>query len=117
MVVTPAFPRDTEVAPLVPKLKAAAVVSTVPAPANVNAVAVVPMVSIEATPVKAPPVVTFNPPLEVKAKVPVELPMATLPVLVVARFKVPVVPGVMLRAVAVPEVTEPVPANPIAVAE
>ena len=40
--------------------------------------------SIEATPVKAPPVVTFNPPLEVKAKVPVELPIVVLPVPVVA---------------------------------
>ena len=73
-MVIPNFPKDTEVAPLVPKFNAAPVVSTVPAPANVSAVAVVPMVSSDVTPVSAPPVVTFSPPFDVKAKVPVESP-------------------------------------------
>ena len=48
------------------------------------------MVSTEATPVNAPPVVTFNPPLDVKAKVPVEFPIAVLLVPLVLIFVVPV---------------------------
>ena len=56
----------------------------VPAPAKVKAVAEVAIVSREATPVRVPPVVTFRPPDEVRAKVPVALPMATVPVPVVA---------------------------------
>lgn len=84
VVVIPDFPIDTDVAPLVPRFSAAAVVSRVPVPANVNAVADVVMVSSDVTPVSAPPVVTFSPPLDVKAKVPVELPMVVFPVPVVA---------------------------------
>src|SRR6267154_3116833 len=42
------------------------------------------MVSSVATPVSAPVVETFNPPEEVSANVPVELPIATVPVPVVA---------------------------------
>jgi hypothetical protein len=74
-------------APVVPESRVIALVpveSSEPAPANVIVVAVKPMVSIDATPVKAPPVVTFNPPLDVSAKVPVALPMVVFPVPVVA---------------------------------
>lgn len=56
----------------------APVAAIVPPAAKVSAVAEVVIVSIEATPVKAPPVVTFNPEPAVKAKV------------VPARAKVPV---------------------------
>jgi hypothetical protein len=42
------------------------------------------MVSREATPVRAPEVETFRPPDEVRAKLPVALPMATVPLPVVA---------------------------------
>jgi len=52
----------------------------VPAPTNDSAVALTPIVSIEETPVRAPPVVTFNPPLDVSEKVPVPFPIAVLPV-------------------------------------
>ena len=65
---------------------------------NVMAVLDVVIVSIDATPVSAPPVVTFKPPDEVRAKVPVELPMATAPVLVVANFKAPVPFGIIDKA-------------------
>src|SRR6266702_1118031 len=51
-----------------------------PTPANPKLVAEVVMVSKEATPDTAPPVVTFNPPLEVNANVPVPLPIAVLAV-------------------------------------
>jgi hypothetical protein len=61
----------------------------VPAPAKVNPVAEVAIVSIEATPVKAPPVETFNPPVLMTWNVPLELPMTVLPE-VVARFVAPV---------------------------
>ena len=47
------------------------------------------MVSMEATPVKAPPVVTFNPPVLVKAKVPLALPTAIFPVPVVPKLSIP----------------------------
>jgi len=93
------LPRLT--APVVPesRVRAEVVVELmVPAPAKVRAVALVAMVSKEATPVKAPPVVTFKPPLLVKAKLPVELPTTTLPVLVVARLRAPVPLGAMVRA-------------------
>jgi hypothetical protein len=84
------LPVETEpilMAPLVPasRLIAVAVVDTEMVGAvevKVNAVALVPMVSIEATPVKAPPVLTLSPPLLVRVNVPVELPMATAPLLV-----------------------------------
>src|SRR5205814_1095099 len=81
------FPEQRLTVPVVPesKVKALAPVEViVPAPANPKAVAEVVMVSSEATPVNAPAVETFNPPEEVTAKVPVELPIATLPVPVVA---------------------------------
>lgn len=68
----------TSIAPSACRFKAVVVAPKVPVPAKVMAVAEVAMVSIEATPVKAPPVVTFKPPFEVKAKVPVALPMAVL---------------------------------------
>jgi hypothetical protein len=61
----------------------------VPAPAKVRAVAEVAIVSIEATPVSAPPVVTLRPPVLVRANVPLELPIATLPVFVVPRLRAP----------------------------
>lgn len=57
--------------------------------------AVTPIVSIEATPVSAPPVVTLSPPFEVKANVPVEFPTAVLPVEDVFRFNV----GAVMAAV------------------
>ena len=74
-------------APVAPPVRARAlapVEEIVPAPAKVRAVAEVAMVSRLATPVRAPPVVTLRPPEEVRAKVPVALPMATVPVPVVA---------------------------------
>ncbi len=49
-----------------------------PTPAKVKEVGVTAMVSMEETPLNCPVVVTFNPPLEVKAKVPVVLPIETL---------------------------------------
>ena len=52
---------------------------SVPAPAKSMAVAEKSMVSILATPVKAPPVVTLRPPFEVRANVPVALPIVVLP--------------------------------------
>lgn len=68
---------------------------TEPAAAKVKAVAEIPTVSMEATPVNAPPVVTFSPPLDVKAKVPVELPMAVFPVADVFKLSV----GAVIAAV------------------
>lgn len=67
----------------------------VPAPAKVRLVAFTAMVSIEATPVKAPAVETFSPPFEVKAKVPVELPIAVFPVEAVFKLSV----GAVIAAV------------------
>ncbi len=51
-----------------------------PAAAKSRAVAETPIVSMEATPVRAPPVVTFKPPFEEIARVPVALPRVTFPV-------------------------------------
>ena len=51
-----------------------------PAPANPSEVALTDIVSIEATPVSAPPVVTLRPPFEESANVHVALPISTLPV-------------------------------------
>ena len=67
---------------------------TVPVPAKDIAVAVTPIVSIEETPVSAPPVLTFSPPLDVRKNVPVAFPIAVFPVPVVAIFTLlaPVVP-------------------------
>ena len=63
----------------------APVEAMVPAPAKVMWVASWTIVSMEATPVKAPVVETFRPPLAlINWKVPVVLPMVTLPVPVVA---------------------------------
>jgi hypothetical protein len=66
------------------------VADKVPPLAKVKPVAVTPIVSMDATPVKAPPVVTFRPPFDVRAKVPVALPMAVLAVPVVLILVVPV---------------------------
>jgi hypothetical protein len=84
-------------APVVPESRVMAEVvveEIVPAPAKVRAVAEVAIVSIDTTPVSAPPVVTFNPPLDARENVPVALPITTLPVPVVAMFtlEAPVVP-------------------------
>lgn len=85
-------------APDVPASKAKAEVppaATDPAPAKVKAVDEVVIVSMDATPVNAPPVVTFRPPLEVKENVPEELPIAVLDV-----------PEVLMEAVP-PEMVKP----------
>jgi hypothetical protein len=67
------------------RLKALAPVDvTDPVAAKVKDVADTPIVSMEATPVNAPPVVTFSPPFDVNANVPVEFPTVTFPVPVVA---------------------------------
>jgi hypothetical protein len=78
------------------RLKALAPVEvTVPAAAKVNAVADTPTVSIEATPVRAPAVVTLSPPFDVSAKVPVEFPIAVFPVEAVFKLSV----GAVIAAV------------------
>lgn len=74
----------TSTAPSPWRLSPVSVAARVPPWAKVTAVADTAMVSSVATPVRSPVVETFNPPLEVRAKVPVELPIATLPVPVVA---------------------------------
>jgi hypothetical protein len=51
---------------------------SVPAPAKPREVAETLIVSMEATPVTAPTVVTLRPPLEVRANVPVAFPTVTL---------------------------------------
>lgn len=79
-------------APVVPESRVRAeevVEAIVPAPAKVKLVAEVAIVSIEATPVKAPPVVTFSPAFEVNAKVPVAFPIAVFAVPVVLIEAVP----------------------------
>jgi hypothetical protein len=98
LIVLALLPVPKLTVPVVPESSVIAeevVEEIVPAPANVIAVADTAIVSIEATPVKAPPVVTFNPPLLVKAKVPVALPIAVLPVEEVFKFKV----GAVIAAV------------------
>lgn len=95
----------------------APVEETVPAPANVKAVALVLIVSSEATPVKAPPVVTFRPPDEVNWNVPVALPIvvAAVPVELIKvvpkivveplmAFVPPETPKVLIAPVPVPKV-------------
>lgn len=80
-LTVPVVPESTVTAPVVPEVKAKALPAAdviEPVPAKPSAVAEVEMVSMEATPVKAPPVVTFRPPLEAIAKVPVVLPMVIL---------------------------------------
>lgn len=72
-------PRFT--APVVPESRVMAEVVVdliVPSAAKVKALAEVAIVSIEATPVKAPVVDTLSPPLEAIASVPVVLPRVTL---------------------------------------
>ena len=66
---------------------------------------------IEATPDKAPDVVAFKPPFEVKANVPVALPIVTLPVPVVATVTL-LAPALAksVTPVEVKEVNLPVPA-------
>lgn len=75
-------------APVAPPLKArvlAPVLAIVPAPAKVRWLESVVMVSRLATPVRPPVVETFRPPLAlINWKVPVVLPMVTVPVPVVA---------------------------------
>ena len=98
LIVLALFPVPRFTVPVVPEstVKAVTVVDEiVPAPANVRLVAFTPIVSIEATPVSAPPVVTFNPPFEVKAKVPVALPIEVFPVDEVFKFRV----GAVIAAV------------------
>ena len=68
---------------------------TVPTPAKDNAVAVTPIVSIDETPVSAPPIVTLSPPLDVRENVPRPFPIAVLPVELVLRLSV----GAMIAAV------------------
>src|SRR4029079_19183759 len=65
------------------------VAEIVPPFANVNAVGVTPIVSIVATPVNAPPVVTLRPD-DVRANVPVAVPIAVLAVPVVLMLVAPV---------------------------
>ena len=83
--------------PLDCKFSTPAVPEMVPAPAKVKAEEVTPIVSTEATPVRAPPVVTFNP-LLVNARVPVPFPMATFPDPAVSMFTLtaPVVPRLVV---------------------
>ena len=110
-------------APLAPpfRLRALAPVELmVPAPAKVRAVALVAIVSSEATPVRAPAVETFRPPELVRAKVPVALPMATEPVLVEVAMLVLPAPELLRLSGAPRIVTVPVvlpillPAVPVA---
>ena len=86
------FPLETEpmlISPVVPasRLMAVAAVDTEmvgAVPVKVRAVEDVLMVSRLATPVRAPPVETLSPPLEMSWKVPVAFPMVVAPVPVVA---------------------------------
>lgn len=85
-LIVPVVPESRVSAPVVPEVRERALPAAdviEPVPAKPRDVAEVEIVSMEATPVSAPAVETFKP-LEVKAKVPVELPMATLPVEVLA---------------------------------
>jgi len=87
--------------PVVPASKARLVpapVETAPAPTKPRAVAETEMVSMEATPVRAPAVLALRPPLEISCKVPVALPMVVLPVPVVAILtaETPAVPRLVM---------------------
>lgn len=98
LIVLAFAPVPTFTVPVVPEsIVMAFVVFDVidPAPAKDSVVAVTPIVSIEATPVKAPPVVTFNPPEDVRAKVPVAFPIAVFPVEAVFKLSV----GAVIAAV------------------
>ena len=71
---------------------------------------------MEATPVRAPAVETFKPPVaEINWKVPVVLPMTVAPVLVVARLRIPVPLGAILKARLVVPVVISVPIVPLKV--
>ena len=115
MVITFALtPVPMRTSPVVPesKVRADVVVDlTDPAPAKVMAVAVVPMVSMLATPVKRPPEVTTSPEelIEKVSSVPFPMvivlaltlvPIRTLPVVPESRVRVPVVPELIVKAVA-----------------
>jgi len=115
MVITFALtPVPMRTSPVVPesKVRADVVVDlTEPAPAKVMAVAVVPMVSMLATPVKRPPEVTTSPEelIEKVSSVPFPMvivlaltlvPIRTLPVVPESRVRVPVVPELIVKAVA-----------------
>ena len=81
-LTVPVVPESRLSAPVVPEVIARAVAlpdESVPVPAKPSAVAEVVMVSMEETPVSAPAVVTFNPPFEVRANVPVAFPIVRLP--------------------------------------
>lgn len=71
---------------------------------------------IPVAPVIAPSVETLSV-LEVNANVPVEFPIETFPVFAVAKFKAPVVPGLIVRALAAAEVISvpivPLKINPL----
>lgn len=80
-LTVPVVPVSKVTAPVVPEVSESAVPAPLvmaPVPAKPSEVAEVEIVSIEATPVSAPPVVTFKPPLDARAKVPVALPMVML---------------------------------------
>lgn len=88
-IVLELFPVPKLTVPVVPESSVrsfAPVVKIEPAPAKVRSVAVTPIVSSEITPDRAPRVVTFNPPFDVRANVPVALPIVIFPVPVVAIF-------------------------------
>jgi hypothetical protein len=81
-LTAPVVPESSARTPVVPevKLKLEAAPEVIdPVPAKPKAVAEVEMVSIEATPVSAPPVETFKPPELVNWKVPPALPRVTFP--------------------------------------
>ena len=107
--------------PVEPELRVRALVvvdSMVPAPAKVMVVAETAMVSILATPVKIPPVVTLRPPFEVKAKVPVALPIVVLSVPEALIWAVPVTVNPPVPSMApVPEFTPTAVTAPAPVTE
>jgi hypothetical protein len=90
-LTVPVVPESSVAVPVVPEIRLKLVVAPEviePTPAKPKAVAEVEIVSIDETPVSAPPVETFSP-VEVKANVAVPLPIATFPD-VVAKVVLPV---------------------------
>jgi hypothetical protein len=88
----PVVPESSVAEPVDPEVKerfAPVPVVILPAPLNPREVALVEIVSSEETPVSAPPVETFNPPLLITWNVPLELPMVVFPLLE-AKVVVPV---------------------------
>ena len=82
ILTLPVVPESTLTAPVVPDVRERSVVAPdviAPVPTKPKEVAEVLIVSREGTPVKAPVVETFNP-VEEMARVPVVLPIPTLPV-------------------------------------